>query len=61
MAATAIGPGAVVDELEWQSAGDVAWEADVIAADGREHTVLLDARARVLDVRARGLTPWPSW
>jgi hypothetical protein len=51
VAATAIGPGAVVDELEWQSAGDVAWEVDVIAADGREHTVLLDARARVLDVR----------
>ena len=41
----------MVDELEWQSAGDVAWEADVIAADGRDHTVQLDARARVLDIR----------
>ena len=50
-AANAVGPGAVVDELEWQSAGDVAWEVDVLSAEGREHTVLLDAAARVLDVR----------
>ena len=50
-AAAAVGPGALVDELEWQSAGDVAWEVDVISADGREHTVLLDAAAHVLDVR----------
>ena len=50
-AAAAVGPGAVVDELEWQSAGDVAWEVDVLSADGREHTVLLDATAQVLDVR----------
>jgi hypothetical protein len=50
-AADAVGPGAVVDELEWQSAGDVAWEVDVLSADGREHTVLLDAAAQVLDVR----------
>jgi hypothetical protein len=50
-AADAVGPGAVVDELEWQSAGDVAWEVDVLSADGREHTVLLDSAARVLDVR----------
>jgi hypothetical protein len=50
-AADAIGPGAFVDELEWQSAGDVAWEVDVLSAEGREHTVLLDSAARVLDVR----------
>jgi hypothetical protein len=50
-AADAVGPGAVVDELEWQSAGDVAWEVDVLSADGREHTVLLDSAAQVLDVR----------
>lgn len=50
-AAAAVGPGAIVDELEWQSGGDVSWEVDVIAADGREHTVLLDALAQVLDVR----------
>lgn len=50
-AADAVGPGAVVDELEWQSAGDVAWEVDVLSAEGREHTVLLDSSARVLDVR----------
>ena len=50
-AAAAVGPGSVVDELEWQSAGDVAWEVDVLSADGREHTVLLDANAQVLDVR----------
>ena len=50
-AAAAVGPGAVVDELEWQSAGDVAWEVDVLSANGREHTVLLDATAQVLDVR----------
>ena len=50
-AADAVGPGAVVDELEWQSAGDVAWEVDVLSAEGREHTVLLDSAARVLDVR----------
>jgi hypothetical protein len=50
-AADAVGPGAVVDELEWQSAGDVAWEVDVLSAEGREHTVLLDSAAQVLDVR----------
>jgi uncharacterized membrane protein YkoI len=51
VAATAIGPGAVVDELEWQSVGDVVWEVEIFAADGREHTVLLDAQAQVLDIR----------
>lgn len=50
-AARAVGEGARVDELDREDGGAVAWEADVIAADGRERTVLLDAAGQVLDVR----------
>jgi hypothetical protein len=50
-AAAAVGDGARVDELDRQAAGDVAWEAAVITADGREHTVLLDSAGEVLDTR----------
>ena len=61
-AAAAVGPGAVVDELEWQSAGDVAWEVDVLSAEGREHTVLLDSTARGPRRTPRRLSgPWPFW
>lgn len=50
-AAAAVGPGARVEELDRETVGDVAWEVDVVDADGLEHTVLLDAAAQVLDVR----------
>lgn len=50
-AAAEIGEGARVEELDRESVGDVAWEAEVVAADGREHTVLLDAAGVVLDAR----------
>jgi hypothetical protein len=40
-----------VDDLEPEPAGQVAWEASVIAADGTEYTVLLSAAGDVLDVR----------
>lgn len=50
-AAAAVGGGARVRELDREIVGDVAWEAEVIAADGREHTVLLDATGEVLDAR----------
>jgi hypothetical protein len=50
-AAAAVGDGARVDELDRQAAGDVAWEAALITADGREHTVLLDSAGKVLDTR----------
>ena len=45
-----MGDGARVNELDRETAGDVAWEAEVIAVDGREHTVLLNAAGEVLDV-----------
>lgn len=51
-AAAAVGPGARVQELDREAAGQVAWEVEVIAADGRERTVLLDAAGDVLDVLA---------
>ncbi len=50
-AAEAVGPGSRVAELERVRAGSVAWEASVIAADGKEYTVLLSADAKVLDKR----------
>lgn len=50
-AAAAVGEGARVNELDRETAGDVAWEADVTSADGREHTVLLDSAGEVLDTR----------
>jgi hypothetical protein len=50
-AAAAVGEGARVDDLEPEPAGQVAWEASVIAADGTEYTVLLSAAGDVLDVR----------
>lgn len=50
-AARAVGSGARVEDLDRESAGDVAWNAEVIDADGREHTVLLDIGGKVLDVQ----------
>lgn len=50
-ATTAVGERARVVELEREPAGQVAWEASVIAADGTEYTVLLSAAGDVLDVR----------
>ena len=49
-AAAAVGDGASVNELDRETAGDVAWEVEVIAVDGREHTVLPNAAGDVLDV-----------
>jgi hypothetical protein len=49
-AAAVVGNGARVNDLDRETAGDVAWEAEVTAIDGREHTVLLDAAGKVLDV-----------
>jgi uncharacterized membrane protein YkoI len=50
-AAAAVGESARVVELEREPAGQVAWEASLIAADGTEYTVLLSAAGDVLDVR----------
>jgi hypothetical protein len=50
-AAAAVGAGARVDDLEPEPAGQVAWEASVIAANGTDYTVLLSAAGDVLDVR----------
>ena len=50
-AAAAVGESARVVELEREPAGQVAWEASLIAADGTEYTVLLSAAGEVLDVR----------
>jgi uncharacterized membrane protein YkoI len=50
-AAAAVGDGARVDELDRETAGDVAWEAEVIAGDGTEYSVLLDVSGAVLDSR----------
>jgi hypothetical protein len=50
-AAAAVGESARVDDLEPEPAGQVAWEASVIAANGTEYTVLLSAAGDVLDVR----------
>ena len=49
-AAAAVGDGARVNELDRETAGDVAWEVEVIAVDGREHTILPNAAGDVLDV-----------
>lgn len=51
-AATAVGDGAEVIELDAEDDGDVAWEAQVRAADGTEHEVRLDAAGAVVDVTA---------
>jgi hypothetical protein len=50
-AAAAVGRGARVVELERVRAGNVAWEASVLAASGEEYTVLLSAEGKVLDRR----------
>ena len=50
-AAAAVGERARVVDLEPEPAGQVAWEASVIAAGGAEYTVLLSAAGEVLDVR----------
>jgi len=51
-AAAAVGEGARVVDLEAEAGTAVAWEAEVVDRDGREHDVLLDAAGRVIDVRA---------
>ena len=50
-AANAVGPGARIEDLDREDVGDVRWEAEVIDAAGRDHTVLLDASGAVLDAR----------
>jgi uncharacterized membrane protein YkoI len=50
LAARAVGPGARVEEVDPEVDGNVAWEAEVIDASGREYTVLLDATGEVLDI-----------
>lgn len=50
-AAAAVGENARVIDLERERAGQVAWEATVINADGTEYTVLLSTAGEVLDVR----------
>lgn len=50
-ATDAVGPGARINELEPIQAGQVAWEASVTRADGREFVVLVDAGGAVLTVR----------
>jgi len=48
----AVGSGSRVTGTDPETgAGEVAWEVEVVDADGREHTVLLDADAAVLDTR----------
>lgn len=47
----AVGDGARVTELERVRAGRVAWEANVVDAQGVEHSVLLGADGTVLDLR----------
>lgn len=49
-AEAAVGEGARVTDLD-QDDGTAGWEAEVIAADGREHNVILSATAEVLEVR----------
>lgn len=48
-AMAAVGPGARVRELDREYGAGVAWEADVIAQDGQEWDVLLDAAGDVLN------------
>lgn len=45
------GEGARVVELDAETGTTVAWEAEVVDSEGREHEVLLDAAAKVVDVR----------
>lgn len=47
----AVGPGARVAEIDPASAGQVAWDVEVIDAAGIEQRVLLNAAGEVLDVR----------
>ncbi len=48
-AMAAVGPGARVRELDREYGAEAAWEADVIAPDGQEWDVLLDAAGNVLE------------
>lgn len=50
-AAAAVGEGARVVDLDAEVGTAVAWEAEVIDSQGREHDVLLDAAGNVIDVR----------
>lgn len=50
-AAAAVGEGARVVDLEPEDGTAVAWEAEVVDNQGREHDVLLDAAGNVIDVR----------
>jgi hypothetical protein len=47
-AVAAVGPGARIIEIEPEPAGQVAWEATVLAANGATFTVLLSPAAQVL-------------
>lgn len=50
-AAAAVGDGARVADLEAEEGTTVAWEAEVVDSQGREHDVLLDSAGNVIDVR----------
>lgn len=50
-AAAVVGDGARVADLEAEDGTTVAWEAEVIDNQGREHDVLLDSAGNVIDVR----------
>lgn len=50
-AADAVGQGATLIDLEAEYGSAVAWEAEVVDADGREFDVLLDAEGGIIDLR----------
>ncbi len=50
-AADAVGPNARVVDLESINGDTVAWEAEVVDIEGREHTVVLDASGTILTTR----------
>jgi uncharacterized membrane protein YkoI len=50
-AAAAVGEGARVVDLDAEDGSTVAWEAEVVDSQGRDHDVLLDASGQVIDVR----------
>ncbi|MGE3835760.1 MAG: PepSY domain-containing protein [Acidimicrobiia bacterium] len=49
-AIAAVGEGSRVVELDAEEGTAVAWEAEVVDRQGREHEVLLDATGKVIDV-----------
>ena len=50
-AAQAVGPGARVVEVEWNTEdGWDGWEVDVVGGDGAEYDVFLDATGVVIEM-----------